>query len=640
MNRTSRLGCFALLCHSLLLAACGGGSSSSPPPPTPAIPEPTYRIGGTVSGLAGGSIVLQNNGGGDLTVGADGVFAFARGERDGTAYAVTVLNQPESPWQTCTVTGGSGNVSGSDVDNIAVDCVTNRYRLAVTVAGLGAGTLTLQNAGGDDLTIQKIGVHEFAAAVESGSTYSVEVIQNPTDPDQSCTVTDGKGLVADADITSVTVDCAALAAIDLAAGSSVSCAILENNQTKCWGENTFGGLGLGDGIDRGGFPGDMGNDLGYVDVSETSRLVGIAPGRHSCGLLENGRVKCWGRNEDGQLGLGDTESRGQDPKELGANLEAVDLGTNQVGNSRAARQTGTGLFHSCAVLDAVLNDAAAVKCWGYNAFGQLGQEDVRDRGKQAGEMGDDLKPIQVGDPKSGIVDLAVGGFHTCIAQADGAVYCWGSNSFGQLGLGDGINRGGNTGDMGTALNAVELGSGRTAVQIVAGTYHSCALLDSGFVKCWGRNASGQLGQGDLEDRGDDSNELGDQLPAVQLGSVNLSVTQLAAGDAHTCALLENGGVKCWGSNNFGQLGLGDTLNRGDEPGEMGFDLPLVDLGNSRTAVRIAAGSTHSCALLNSGDVKCWGGNDAGQLGQENVAITGDAPNELGDILAPIDIGSE
>ena len=643
MNRTSRLGCFALLCQSLLLAACGGGSGSpppSPPPPTPATPEPTYRIGGTVSGLAGGSVVLQNNGGGDLAVGTDGAFAFTRTERDGTAYAVTVLNQPESPWQTCTVTAGSGTVSGSNVDDIAVDCVTNRYRLAVTVTGLGRGTLILQNAGSDDLTIRKIGAHEFAVPVESGSAYSVEVIQNPTDPDQSCIVTDGKGVVADVDISNVTVACAALAAVDIAAGGSVSCAMLENDQTKCWGDNTFGGLGLGDGIDRGGFPGDMGNDLGYVDVSETSRPISIDPGRHSCALLENGRVKCWGRNEDGQLGLGDTNSRGLDPKELGANLEAVDLGTNQVGNSRAARQVGTGLFHSCAVLDAVLNTGAAVKCWGYNAFGQLGQQDLRDRGRQPGEMGDNLKAIQVGDPNSGIVDLAVGGFHTCIAQADGAVYCWGSNSFGQLGLGDDINRGGNTGDMGAALSAADLGSGRTAVQLVAGTYHSCALLDSGFVKCWGRNASGQLGQGDLEDRGDDSNELGDQLLVVPLGSVNLSVTQLAAGDNHTCALLENGGVKCWGSNSFGQLGLGDTFDRGDQPAEMGFDLPFVDLGNNRRAIRIAAGATHSCALLDSGDVKCWGGNDVGQLGQEHVAITGDAPNELGNMLAPIDIGSE
>ncbi|MEM8816652.1 MAG: hypothetical protein AAGE85_12575 [Pseudomonadota bacterium] len=628
----------ALLLHSLLLAACGGGSSGASSPP-PVVAQPLYRIGGTVSGLAGGNVVLQNNGGGDLTVSADGTFAFTKTEADGTAYAVTVLNEPESPWQTCGITAGSGSVNGSDVANIAVDCATNRYRLAVTVIGLRLGTLTLQNAGGEDLTVAKDGMHEFPAPVESGSNYSVEVVDNPTDPDLSCSVTDGNGVVANTDVTSITIECAALAAVDIAAGDSVSCAILENGRTKCWGENRYGGLGLGDGVDRGRFPGEMGNDLEYVNVSGASRPVGIDPGKHSCAVLENGRVKCWGRNRDGQLGLGDTTDRGQDPKELGANLPALDLGTNQIGNSRTALLVGAGLFHSCAVLDAVLDSNEELKCWGYNDFGQLGQEDTISRGNQPGEMGNSLDAVDVGDPKLGIAGLGVGGFHTCVLQTDGAVYCWGSNSYGQLGLGDALNRGGNPGDMGAALGAVKLGSGQTAVQLVSGSYHNCALLDSGFVKCWGRNTDGQLGQGDLLPRGDQPDELGDKLPVVPLGSVNLAVTQLAAGTEHTCALIENGGVKCWGGNGFGQLGLGDTLDRGDEPGEMGFDLPFVDLGNGRTAVRISAGSTHSCALLDSGDIKCWGENDAGQLGQENVASTGDAADEMGDRLVPIDIGS-
>ncbi|RYE87789.1 MAG: hypothetical protein EOO75_14045, partial [Myxococcales bacterium] len=170
-----------------------------------------------------------------------------------------------------------------------------------------------------------------------------------------------------------------------------------------------------------------------------------------------------------------------------------------------------------------------------------------------------------------------GDYHACVILDAGTVKCWGGNSRGQLGLGDTQNRGDQAVEMGDALPFVELGAGLTAQAIVAGSGHTCALLNDQTVKCWGWNVAGQLGLGDAEDRGDKPGEMGDALPAVDLGA-GAKVTRLAASGSHTCAVLSDGSLRCWGFNASGQLGLGDTSNRGDEPGEMGNDLkPAVSV---------------------------------------------------------------
>ena len=167
--------------------------------------------------------------------------------------------------------------------------------------------------------------------------------------------------------------------------------------------------------------------------------------------------------------------------------------------------------------------------------------------------------------------------------------------------------------MGDALPAVALGTGRTVVSIAAGGFYTCAVLDDRSVKCWGTNDNGQLGYGDTIQRGDGAGEMGDALPAVALGTGRTAVS-IAVGVWHTCAVLDDRSVKCWGQNDYGQLGYGDRIDRGDGAGEMGDAPPAVALGTGRTAVSITAGSYHTCALLDDRSVKCWGGNNYGRLG--------------------------
>jgi alpha-tubulin suppressor-like RCC1 family protein len=125
-----------------------------------------------------------------------------------------------------------------------------------------------------------------------------------------------------------------------------------------------------------------------------------------------------------------------------------------------------------------------------------------------------------------------------------------------------------------ALPSVNLGTGRTATAIAAGDYHSCAILDNGSVKCWGYNNRGQLGIDSTPTMGDASGEMA-QLAGINLGT-GRTATAIAAGEYHSCALLDNASVKCWGKNGYGQLGIDNTADMGDEAGEMA-DLTGIDL---------------------------------------------------------------
>jgi hypothetical protein len=166
-----------------------------------------YLVGGTVSGLVGGGLVLQNNGGGDLGIAANGSFTFAMPVASGQTFTVTLETQPTSPTQTCVVSGGSGTVGAGDVGSVAVNCSTNSYTVGGSVTGLAGTGLVLRDSGGDDLALTANGSFAFATPVKSGGAYAVTVASQPTAPAQICSVASGGGTVAHGNVTSVTVTC-------------------------------------------------------------------------------------------------------------------------------------------------------------------------------------------------------------------------------------------------------------------------------------------------------------------------------------------------------------------------------------------------------------------------------------------------
>ena len=196
--------CLALISVSTLaiIAGCGGGKSAGTVQNTPTT---TYTIGGSVSGLSGSGLVLQNNGGNNQTITANGSFTFSTAVSSGGAYSVTVLTQPSSPTQTCSVANGSGTAT-ANVTNVQVTCAAPTYTIGGTVSGLSGSGLVLQNNGGNNLTITANGNFTFTTAITSGSAYAVTVLTQPSNPTQNCTVTNGSG-TASANVTNVQVAC-------------------------------------------------------------------------------------------------------------------------------------------------------------------------------------------------------------------------------------------------------------------------------------------------------------------------------------------------------------------------------------------------------------------------------------------------
>lgn len=295
------------------------------------------------------------------------------------------------------------------------------------------------------------------------------------------------------------------------------------------------------------------------------RLTHIAVGyTHSCGLTTGGGVMCWGENSHGQLGNGlggMSTPPSPDPVHVaGLAGGVVDLSLGQA--------------HSCA-----LTAGGQVKCWGWNGNGQLGIGRV-DAGSST--------PVTVSGLES-VARISSGEAHTCALTAGGGVVCWGRNGSGELG-------GGTIGiDSSTPVAVPGLGSG--AIDIVAGSSHTCALTPTGGVKCWGDNSTGQLGNGTIGSGGS---------TPVNVSGLISGVTALSGGGTHNCALTTGGGVKCWGINWAGQLGDGTNTTA---------PAPVDVTGLTDGIVAVTAGKLGStCAVTASGGIKCWGLNDHGQLG--------------------------
>jgi alpha-tubulin suppressor-like RCC1 family protein len=485
-----------------------------------------------------------------------------------------------SEGHTCAVTTGGGVACwGRNERGQLGDGTTTNRLIPTAVNGLGSGvaevsagrwhSCALTTAGavvcwgyngsgqlGDGTTTQRLtptavnGASSGVAAIAAGHYHSCALA---TGGGILCWGSNGEGELGDGTTTNRSTPTAVsglgsgVAAI--AAGNGFTCALTTGGGVLCWGWNGEGELGDGTTTRR----------LTPTPVSGLGNgVAAIATGAvHTCAVTTTGSVACWGWNGIGQLGDGRAI---QHPTPTAVS-----------GLSSGVAALKAGQDHTCA-----LTTGGGALCWGDNWFGQLGDGTTTIRST----------PTAVSGLGSGVAAIAAGDYHTCALTTGGGVLCWGWNGEGQLGDGTTTNRS-------TPVAVSGLGSGVAA--IAAGGNHTCAVTTSGGALCWGRNGSGQLGDGTTTNR----------LTPTLVSGLGSGVAAIAAGSQHTCALTTSGGVVCWGSNSSGQLGDGTTTPRATPT-------PVNELGSSVAA--IAAGGSHTCAVTTGGSVVCWGGNGIGQLG--------------------------
>jgi alpha-tubulin suppressor-like RCC1 family protein len=411
----------------------------------------------------------------------------------------------------------------------------------------------------------------------------------------------------------------------VAAGLFHSCALVAAGTqpspaswpVRCWGFSGDGQVGYANTFNIG--DDEAPASAGPVDLGPGRTAKALAAGDyHSCAVLDDGNVRCWGYGNEGQLGYA---SRAQ----IGDNESPASVGPVRLGVGRTATAITAGGNHTCALLD-----DGRVRCWGLGEFGQLGRGSTASIGD--GEQVDSVNPVDLDGHLATAVTAGFG--HSCAILDDANVRCWGLGGNGQLGYAN------SSAVLNAAdVDAVNIGEGRTAKAITAGAAHTCAILDDGSVRCWGLNEFGQLGYGNTISIGD--NEAPGTVPPVDLGQGRTAIA-ISAGGNHTCAVLDDGTVRCWGANAVGQLGLGNTSNVGDN--EVPSAVPTVDIGPGRTAKAIAAGGVHTCARLDDESVRCWGEGYAGRLGYCKFALFGDKSADIGDdelpgTAGPVDLGA-
>lgn len=360
-------------------------------------------------------------------------------------------------------------------------------------------------------------------------------------------------------------DAGAPTPVAVVAGADFSCLLADGGSVYCWGDDTHGQLG-------GGATGEAPLASPRVVQVVPSGVVQLSAGyEHVCARTGTGEVYCWGDDTFGQLGNGKTSS-----------AEATPVKANILGVALDVAAGGNG---TCVALQ-----SGEVQCWGQDWWRILGRSSTN---------GPEPNPTLI-PGVTGAVQVDTGGSHACAITDSGAVWCWGDNWWGQVGQ--------SPVSWGLPPAAVP---GVTATDVVLGTNHTCAVTKggSGAIVCWGKNVEGELGGGSTED------DSGKPLPVASPPKPPFAAISAAGDDTSlaqkgsTCAIGDDGSgstaLYCWGANNDGRLGDGETS------------------GAQRTPVRIAlpaspptavdAGPKHGCAIA-GGAVYCWGRNDRGQLG--------------------------
>jgi alpha-tubulin suppressor-like RCC1 family protein len=335
-------------------------------------------------------------------------------------------------------------------------------------------------------------------------------------------------------------------------------------------------------------------------------ILVVAGSYHNCGLGSNGQVYCWGGDDYGQLG----------------NLTSVGSNTSTpllVEGGHAFTQLIPAEYHNCA-----LTSSGETYCWGYNKFGQLGNNINIDDSYSTNP----IPALVAGVPA--FVQLAAGDNHSCGLTADGKAYCWGKNLYGQLG--SSTNNNTNTA---TPTPTEVTAAGLPAFdQLVAGSNHTCGRTSNGKAYCWGHNNVGQLGNDT------NNNDTPNPTPTEVTMGTPPAFVQLTAGGSHTCGLTADGKVYCWGRNTFGQGG--NNTNTGFANGSNPNPTPTeVTLGTPPAFVQVEAGANHTCGLTTEGKVYCWGNNIAGQLGNStNFTVVPPNPNPTPTLIAGAPVFSQ
>ncbi len=359
--------------------------------------------------------------------------------------------------------------------------------------------------------------------------------------------------------------------IQIANYQSFVCVLFKSGTVKCWGHNSTGQLGYEDTMNRGDDASRTPAKYGMVEFGKDLKVVRLASGtggQSACAIFEDGRLKCWGDNLEGQLGLGVTQSVGDQKFSMGENLPFVPLP-----KGKSVVDVALGLLHACALLN-----TSEIVCWGYGEYGQLGTGNSASLGGTPKTTPDLLIPLDLGVTDSKAVQIVAGAFHSCALFENGRAKCWGRNNRGELGLGHAMNMGATLETIGEKLPYSQLTDDELPIQQLFGLHFgTCFLFINSSMKCVGANERGNFGFGDAHNRGGASTTIGDKLEFIEFGNAE-GIRQASGSASHTCIVSSKGALKCVGQNDHGQLGYGDTYSRGST-----FDttlplLPRVDLG--------------------------------------------------------------